>query len=90
MYGIPESELRRRLTSRDVTKLLAADNLGLIPEPWLQTGMICATVANVNRSEKSKALRPEDFLMKRVRRQQFDDAALLRGYEQRKASRGNG
>ncbi len=84
VYGIPESELRKRLTSRDLTKLIAADNCGLIPDPWTETGMICATIANVNRGERTKPYDPEQFIPRRIRESEASDAKLMQGFEARK------
>ena len=52
------------LTSEDVTELLAAEAAGLIPDPWLQTGIMAATIANCQRGKEQKAFEPEDFLFR--------------------------
>ncbi len=59
---MPVRQLKKQLTARDVTELLAAERLGLIPDPWMQTGMICKTVYDVApKDEKAPRVQAEDF-----------------------------
>jgi hypothetical protein len=33
-----------------------------LPDPWLASGTVAATVANVNRGKGSRAMKPSDFV----------------------------
>lgn len=84
MYGIPVRQLQGQLTAAEFSELMAADLCGLVPDPWQQTGILAATIANTS-GKLEQAARPDDFIPQRRPRQ--DMAAL---YEQRKRLYGTG
>jgi hypothetical protein len=47
-----------------------------LPEPWLQTGQICATVANTFRGKGKRAISPRMFMPKR-RRKKMTGAEMM-------------
>lgn len=50
------------LTARDVSELLIAEEMGLIPDPWLQTGQICKTIYDMTAKEDgAPTVEPETF-----------------------------
>lgn len=57
---------------------MAADRAGLIPDPWIQTALLCQTIANCNGNETKL----EDFLLRVRQTQQTDFEAV---YNRRKA-----
>ena len=87
IYGVPVRQLQRQLTSAEFSELIAADMCGLIPDPWLQTGVLASVIANVNRPREADLLSPNDFMPhleeKTTRKQDWS-----RVYWQRKAMYG--
>lgn len=51
-----------QISSAELSEWMAAERLGLLPDPWLQTGVQCAAVANSARGSKGKPARPADFM----------------------------
>ena len=49
------------LSSEDVTELIAEDGCGLLPDPWQQTGIVAATIANAMGGE-GRTYAPDDFI----------------------------
>lgn len=71
------------LSARDVTELIAAERLGLLPDPWLQTGVLASVIANCHTDTKGRPYQPVDFIPKAQRPRDID-AELLAGLEARR------
>lgn len=71
-------ELGQRMSSRELSEWMAYDAIEPIGNHWQQTGMVAATVANVNRDPKKRATpyQPDDF-MPHVEEPELPDTATL-------------
>jgi hypothetical protein len=65
-------------------ELEAADALGLVPDPWRQTGEICATIANAS-GKLEKPMKAADFIPMDRRHERQDMGRL---YWERKRQHG--
>lgn len=52
----------RSISYEQLCEWIAFHNLEPIGDEWRQTGMICATMANVWAGKQGKMLSPEDFM----------------------------
>lgn len=61
-------ELGQRMSSRELSEWMAYDAIEPIGNSWMQTGMVAATIANVNRDPKKRPspYQPEDFMPERM------------------------
>ena len=51
------------MDSEEVTWWMGFSNIIPLPDPWLQTGIICSTMANIHCAKKgSKGFSPEQFM----------------------------
>lgn len=66
LLGKTVGELEVQLTSKELSEWMAYDRLQPLPEPWVQTGLTCATLANLWSNKRHEA---KDF-MPVVRRRQ--------------------
>jgi hypothetical protein len=55
-----------RLPASELSEWMAAENLGLLPDSHLQTGLVCATVAN--SMGVKRRVTPADFMPRPPRR----------------------
>lgn len=72
-------ELGQRMSSRELTEWMAYDAIEPIGNAWQQTGMVAATIANVNRDPKKRAspFQPEDFMPRLADEPELPDTATL-------------
>lgn len=77
--GMTVGELGQRMSSRELSEWMAYDAIEPIGNHWQQTGMVAATVANVNRDPKKRAnpFQPEDFMPKLAEEPALPDTATL-------------
>jgi hypothetical protein len=68
-FGRPLYELGE-MPSEEFTLWLAYDELDGIPWPWLQTGIVAATLCNVMRTKKGRPAQPREFMPVRQRRRE--------------------
>lgn len=47
VYGMPPRDILKTFDSRDLLELQAADLIGLLPDPWQQTGVLAQVMAAV-------------------------------------------
>lgn len=48
------------MSSRELSEWMAYDRLDLLPDPWRETGTVCATLANVWTDKGG--YKPDDFI----------------------------
>ena len=53
--------LMQQLTSEDLTELIAADAVGLVPDAWEQTGQVASMIANTIPGI-DRTFTPRDFI----------------------------
>ena len=75
LYGIPHWELRHRMPAIEYQRLIAAAQLGLIPDPWLQTARICKTIYDTATSRDAPPLTELDWIPTTPRRRAAARAA---------------
>jgi hypothetical protein len=77
------AQLQRQISRPGFLELAAYDQLVGLPDPWVQTAMVCTLIANANRSAKSKAFQLKDFLPARKPQQTPEEilAVVKRGIE---------
>jgi hypothetical protein len=79
--GRTVADLERGLSSSELSEWIAYDQLDRIPDPWEQTGTVCATVANLWTDKGG--YRPDDFIPRPRRAARILDAraglAWMRG-----------
>jgi hypothetical protein len=62
-------ELEHRMDAREFMEWVALQRVDALPDPWLQTGVIAATVANSNRV-KGPPRKPTEFIPRRPKPRQ--------------------
>jgi hypothetical protein len=55
-------ELGQRMSAAELNEWIAFAGLEPLPDPWLQTGIACAVIANGNPYRKGPALKATDFM----------------------------
>ena len=61
IYATPVPLLQEIIDPPHFDELQVADLMGLIPDPWMQTGTIAAAILNAN-SVSGKPIMPEDCI----------------------------
>lgn len=71
---MPLGQLLHNITSDEIAELQILDRqYAIIPNPWLQTGVLCAILANCHRGENQKAFTAEDFMPVQRKKQSNTD-----------------
>jgi hypothetical protein len=71
-------ELLIRMSSDEISEWIAFNQLHPLPNPWLQTGQICSTVANCSLAKLKKPVSAEDFMPQYKEVKKSNPASVVR------------
>ena len=82
---MPIRELLDRMDSAELSEWMAYAQLEALPDPWLQTGQICRTMADLWAKGRHTA---EQFIPREKRKQTVEEQiAIFRGISAAQAAR---
>lgn len=70
------AELLDSIDSHELSLWIAYDRLEPLDDPYWRTGLICSTMANINKDKKTTAFKPDDFIPRQ--RNQTDQKEAMR------------
>jgi len=75
-------KIEQGLDSTDISWMLAAERVGLIPDPWQQTAFICAAVMNANTKRKDgRSWTADDFYPFKRRAKRMKGAEIAKMFD---------